>query len=755
MAKKVVVDLDVKADSKKADKALKDIKKNLKDVDTEAKKAFSTEDVSKLNKEMGNTTKVAVDVRQKLRDLQNRMAEIGDVGSAEFQKLAVEAGKYKDQMNNANAAIKSMSADFPKMALIGGGLQALGGAAQGATGAMMLFGAENEEATKAIQKMMAIQQMMNAVNAMSNSLSDESALGLKVRTVLTNLKARASTKDAAATGTQTVAQGALTIATNIGSAAMAGLNAIMNLNPVLLLITGIAALGAAMYAFAPATEDATEANEKFNDSLNKTLSDREEAKKAFEKSEDVRRREMILSGATAEELHNDDIERIKTAERIRKDDIKVVELANKGLYASNKLLALQGKDEEIKANNDTIKKNRDKYKQLLLDGKDYHTKLREENKQFADKTLEDDKAAREKRRAAGIAWRDNRRTAQRKIENDLLAIKEESYQTDIERQELRHKQQLEDIARNAKLTGAERARLEGIEKEKQELALAKIDKKWDKKELDRVKAQRAKLDKEGDDYIKRQDELDALEFSMMQEGLDKEIEAIVASYDAKYLLAKDNAELIAQLDKDRDAKIATATAEHRTKEQEAELEQIELLHQAQSEKIEALSSLNDIVFNIRMNNAKRGGEEEFKIAKQSFKINKALQLSQAGMDAHKAISSFLAVNPLTIGGIPNPGALSGLIKTSAMQAINIAKIASVKFQGTKPTTGAPSGAGGIGGVASTSPSPQFNVVGDSPANQLAQTLGSNENTPIKAFVVSSDITSAQGLDRNIVESATL
>ena len=191
-------------------------------------------------------------------------------------------------MNNANAAIRSMSADFPKMALIGGGLQALGGAAQGATGAMMLFGAENEEAAKAIQKMMAIQQMMNAVNAMSNSLSDESALGLKVRTVLTNLKAKASAKDAVATGTQTVAQSALTVATNIGSVAMAGLNAIMNLNPVLLLVTGIAALGAAMYAFSDSLMDATEANEKFNDSLNKALSDREEATKAFEKSEDVR-----------------------------------------------------------------------------------------------------------------------------------------------------------------------------------------------------------------------------------------------------------------------------------------------------------------------------------------------------------------------------------------------------------------------------------------------------------------------------------
>ena len=305
------------------------------------------------------------------------------------------------------------------------------------------------------------------------------------------------------------------------------------------------------------------------------------------------------------------------------------------------------------------------------------------------------------------------------------------------------------------MTGAEKKRLEDLEKEKQEISLAKIDEKWDKKEIDRVKAQRTKLDKEGADYIKKQDDLDALEFSLMQEGLDKEILAIAASYDAKYLLAQDNAELIAQLDKDRDAKMATATEEHRATEQSAELEQIDLIHKAVSEKIEALSNLNDVVFNLRMNKAKKGSIEEFKIAKQSFQINKALQLSQAGMDAYKAISSFLSVNPLMVGGFPNPGAIAGLIKTSAMQGINIAKIASVKFQGTKPSTGGGGGAGGIGGIASASPSPQFNVVGDSPANQLAQTLGGDNDKPIKAFVVSGDVTSAQGLDRNIVESATL
>jgi len=66
------------------------------------------------------------------------------------------------------------------------------------------------------------------------------------------------------------------------------------------------------------------------------------------------------------------------------------------------------------------------------------------------------------------------------------------------------------------------------------------------------------------------------------------------------------------------------------------------------------------------------------------------------------------------------------------------------------------GIGGEGGGA-TSPTqaPAFNVVGASPENQLAQAIGQREQQPVKAFVVSNDVTNAQALDRNIVQSASL
>lgn len=71
--------------------------------------------------------------------------------------------------------------------------------------------------------------------------------------------------------------------------------------------------------------------------------------------------------------------------------------------------------------------------------------------------------------------------------------------------------------------------------------------------------------------------------------------------------------------------------------------------------------------------------------------------------------------------------------------------------------------GGGGGAATpsfqappaVSAPPAFNVVGASATNQLAGAIGSQSQTPIKAFVVANDVTTAQSLERNIVQGATI
>ena len=63
---------------------------------------------------------------------------------------------------------------------------------------------------------------------------------------------------------------------------------------------------------------------------------------------------------------------------------------------------------------------------------------------------------------------------------------------------------------------------------------------------------------------------------------------------------------------------------------------------------------------------------------------------------------------------------------------------------TLPTTG--------GGGATA---PQFNVVGNTGVNQLAGVIGNKEAAPVQSYVIAQNVTTAQSLQRNIIQSATL
>ena len=59
----------------------------------------------------------------------------------------------------------------------------------------------------------------------------------------------------------------------------------------------------------------------------------------------------------------------------------------------------------------------------------------------------------------------------------------------------------------------------------------------------------------------------------------------------------------------------------------------------------------------------------------------------------------------------------------------------------------------VGGGGGAKP-PSFNVVGNSGVSQIAQTLNQDQD-PIQAYVVAGNVTSAQEVNRNIVENATI
>ena len=137
-----------------------------------------------------------------------------------------------------------------------------------------------------------------------------------------------------------------------------------------------------------------------------------------------------------------------------------------------------------------------------------------------------------------------------------------------------------------------------------------------------------------------------------------------------------------------------------------------------------------------------------KSAKRAFNVNKAVGIAQAVISTAEGIMKAFAQ---TTDFTPTQSMrIANAAVVAVAGAAQIATIAKQKFQ----PSGGGSGSGQIqapsGGTGSAS-APSFNVVGDSGISQLAGL----QMQPTQAYVVSGDITTAQSLDRNKIENATI
>ena len=164
------------------------------------------------------------------------------------------------------------------------------------------------------------------------------------------------------------------------------------------------------------------------------------------------------------------------------------------------------------------------------------------------------------------------------------------------------------------------------------------------------------------------------------------------------------------------------------------------------------------------------------VAGQETKIGRALFIAKQAMLVKEQIAKAKAtLTEITLKGVAaGVDASAGFMKTAAAGfpqnvplliafGAQVAGIFGTIKSASNAAKGAASKMGGSGGGSVSSPSfsaassipPAFNVVGASETNQLAQSIGQDEKQPIKAFVVSNDVSDAQSLDRNIIESASI
>ena len=135
---------------------------------------------------------------------------------------------------------------------------------------------------------------------------------------------------------------------------------------------------------------------------------------------------------------------------------------------------------------------------------------------------------------------------------------------------------------------------------------------------------------------------------------------------------------------------------------------------------------------------------------QETAAGKGLAVASSLINTYAAITGQLKTAAGSPGGAIPGYAIAQAIATGVAGFAAVKKIVAVQVPG-----GGGSGSSQTGSLPTAPTPPAFNIVGASGETQLADAIGSQTQRPARAYVVSNDVTTAQEMDRNIIEGASI
>jgi hypothetical protein len=252
---------------------------------------------------------------------------------------------------------------------------------------------------------------------------------------------------------------------------------------------------------------------------------------------------------------------------------------------------------------------------------------------------------------------------------------------------------------------------------------------------------------------------------------DKEIRLVQDKYFELETLAAGNADALREIEIAKLNEINDINLKYQQEaydlDKEAAEKKKELDKKSKEERIEAEKAVTETLATIReqdFDNIQAGLNLISSLFENNKKVQAAVLVAENAVGIAKTIMNTQAANQLAraqgtalaiaSGGASVAAAEALVVRNNIGAGISIAsqiaataKGLSALKAGGAPASGSISDGGGGGGVMS----PNFNIVGNSGFNQLAQI----QQQPIQAYVVSGEVTSAQALDRNRIKNATL
>lgn len=137
---------------------------------------------------------------------------------------------------------------------------------------------------------------------------------------------------------------------------------------------------------------------------------------------------------------------------------------------------------------------------------------------------------------------------------------------------------------------------------------------------------------------------------------------------------------------------------------------------------------------------------------ENSRAGKAAAIAQATINTYQGITEVLT-NKTTL---PEPfGTIQKIASAGTVLASGLKAVKSITSQKLPAISGGRGGGGISAAAAPTLQEPSFNIVGQGGTNQLADTLAAQTKAPTKAYVVASDVSTAQSMERNIISGASI
>ena len=662
----------------------------------------------------GNADEVVGSLRSQLRQAQAEVATLSDkfgVTSKEATEAAKRAAELKDRITDAKALTDAFNPDA-KFKALSSSLAGVAGGFAAVQGGMALFGTQSKEVEQTLLKVQSAMALSQGLQQIGESVDSFKQL-------------------AAVAKSYTIVQKIVTAGQWLWNAAMAA-------NPVGLIVAGVVALIAAGVALVSYFKSASEETARNTKAVNENKKALDNQSKSLDKnSTELQKKqshELAMakaSGASAASIRALELklidEKIAYEKSARAVAFNTYE-KNKNYLAS--LKAADADEEIIKKQQETTNKSIEEYnkqnknvQKAFDERKDiqrrHQVEIRQSqtdhNREVASKNKEAAEKARDDAREATKKKADEEKERLKKIADDKLEADKESAKKAMEI--------LDSL--KPKETPAQKENREYLEKK----AILEANNK-STEELTRQHI--ANLKEIEDEARLKADEQKAEEY-------EKIINDQTATNDAR--IEAINAEQ-ALYQKQLDDKVITEKEfNEKTKQLSAARVNID---KAEAQAKQALFAKTSDTLN-------KGAD----LLGKNTAAGKAMAAAAALINTYQGITAELATKTVTPFEIGLKIANVAIIAATGFKAVQ--DIVSVQI----PGGGGGGGAASSGGAASASASapsmtaPSFNSVGSSSTNQLAQTIGQQSQTPQRSYVVASDVSTAQALDRNIISNASI